>query len=123
MPFRLPAVGEPANASLHGTDADQAPRFSSLAANTSARYVDSLHSQSWVPSMASVLHPSANRWVVHLASRSDPDSEVTVELAMSKTTADDLAYAEAARIAAFNPDTPCSTTDIDSAANTGLPRC
>ena len=61
--------------------------------------------------MASVQHPSPNRWVVRLASRSDPDSEVTVELRMSKTTADKLAHLEAARIAALNPDTLCSTTD------------
>ena len=71
--------------------------------------------------MASVLHPSPNRWIVHLASRSDPDSEVTVELRMSKATADHLAHAEAARIAALNPDTPCSTTeDVGSAVLTIL---
>ena len=71
--------------------------------------------------MASVQHPSPNRWVVHLASRSDPDSEVTVELRMSKTTADRLAHLEAARIAALNPDTPFSTTeDVGSAVLTIL---
>ena len=53
--------------------------------------------------MAFVQHPSPNRWVVHLASRTDPDSEVTVELRMSKATADKLAHLEAARIAALNP--------------------
>ncbi len=61
--------------------------------------------------MATVQHPSPNHWVVHLASRSDPDSEVTVELRMSKATADKLAHLEAARIAALNPDAPCSTTE------------
>ena len=71
--------------------------------------------------MASVQHPSPNRWVVHLASRSDPDSEVTVELRMNKTTADRLAHLEAARIAALNPDTPFSTTeDVGSAVLTIL---
>ena len=60
--------------------------------------------------MASVQHPSPNRWVVNLASRSNPDSEVMVELHMSRTTAGKLARLEAARIVALNPDTPCSTT-------------
>ena len=40
---------------------------------------------------------------------------------MSKTTADHLAHAEAARIAALNPDTPCSATeDVGSAVLTIL---
>ena len=40
---------------------------------------------------------------------------------MSKTTADHLAHAEAARIAPLNPDTPCSATeDVGSAILTIL---
>lgn len=53
--------------------------------------------------MASVRHPSPGRWVVHLASQSASDSEVTVELRMSKATAENLAHAGACRIAALNP--------------------
>ena len=53
--------------------------------------------------MATVRHPSPKRWVVHLASQSASDSEVTVELRMSKTTAKNLAHAESCRIAALNP--------------------
>ena len=61
--------------------------------------------------MATVLNPSPNHWVVHLASRSDADSEVTVELRMSKATADNLARLVTAQIAELNPDTPCSTKE------------
>ena len=39
-----------------------------------------------------------------MASQSDPDSEVTVELRMSKATAQSLAHLEASRISALNPD-------------------
>lgn len=53
--------------------------------------------------MASVRHPSPKRWVVHLASQSASDSEVTVELRMSKATAKNLVHAESCRIAALNP--------------------
>ena len=53
--------------------------------------------------MASVRHPSPTRWVVHLASQSASDNEVTVELRMSKATADNLAHAETCRIAALQP--------------------
>ena len=53
--------------------------------------------------MASVRHPSPSRWVVHLASQSASDSEVTVEVRMSKATAENLAHAETCRIAALNP--------------------
>ena len=59
--------------------------------------------------MATVLNPSPNHWVVHLASRSDADSEVTVELRMSKATADRLARLVNAQMAELNSDTPCST--------------
>jgi len=69
--------------------------------------------------MASVHHPTPNRWVVHLASRSAPDSEVTVELRMSKATADKLAHLEAARIAALNPGA-ARTEDVGSAVLTIL---
>ena len=44
--------------------------------------------------MASVRHPSPTRWVAHLASTSEADSEVTVELRMSKATAENLVHAE-----------------------------
>ena len=53
--------------------------------------------------MASVLHPSPKRWVVHLASQSAWDSEVTVELRMNKTTAKNLADALFCRITALYP--------------------
>ena len=61
--------------------------------------------------MATVQNPSPNRWVVHLASRSDTDSEVTVELRMSKATADNLARLVTARTAELGPGTPCSTKE------------
>ena len=66
--------------------------------------------------MASVRHPSPTRWIIHLASRSESDSEVTVELRMSKATAENLAHAETCRIAALNTgprDLP--TEDVGSA--------
>ena len=52
--------------------------------------------------MASVRHPSPDRWVVHLASQSATDSEVTVELRMSRATAENLAHAQTCRIAGLN---------------------
>ena len=61
--------------------------------------------------MATVLNPSPNRWVVHLASQSDTDSEVTVELRMSKATADNLARLVTAQMAELNLGTPCSTKE------------
>ena len=71
--------------------------------------------------MASIQHPAPNHWVVHLASRSAPDSEVTVELRMSRATADNLAHLEAARIAALNPGTACpAKEDVGSAVLTIL---
>ena len=71
--------------------------------------------------MASVLHPSPNHWVVQLASRSDFDNEVTVELRMSKATADNLAHLEATRMAALDPDATCpATEDVGSAVLTIL---
>ena len=71
--------------------------------------------------MATVSHPSPNHWVLHLASQSDPDSEVTVELRMSKATAQSLAHLESSRIAALNPDanSPVSE-DVGSAILTIL---
>lgn len=66
--------------------------------------------------MATVQHPEPNRWVVHMASRSDPDSEVTVELRMGRTTADRLAYLEAERLAATGSGEGCpSEADVGSA--------
>ena len=61
--------------------------------------------------MATVRNPSPNHWVVHLASRSDADNEVTVELRMSKATADNLARLVTAQMAELNPGTPCSTKE------------
>ena len=61
--------------------------------------------------MATVLNPSPNHWVVYLASRADADSEVTVELRMSKATADNLARLVTAQMAELNPGTPCSTKE------------
>ena len=54
--------------------------------------------------MASVQRQSPTRWVVHMDSQSASDSEVTVELRMSKATADNLTRAERSRIAGLNPD-------------------
>ena len=69
--------------------------------------------------MATVLNPSPNHWVVHLASRSETDSEVTVELRMSKATADKLARLVTAQVAELHPGTPCSTSqDVGSAVLT-----
>ena len=53
--------------------------------------------------MASVRQSSPSRWVVHLASESEADSEVTVELRMSRAMAKNLAHAEGCRIAARDP--------------------
>ena len=53
---------------------------------------------------------------MHLTSQSPGDSEVTVELRMSKATADNLAHAETCRMAALNPgrkDVPAE--DVGSA--------
>jgi hypothetical protein len=61
--------------------------------------------------MATVLNPSPNHWVVHLASRSDADNEVTVELRMSKATADILARLVTSQVAELNPGTPCSAKE------------
>ena len=66
--------------------------------------------------MASVRHPSSDRWVVHLESQSATDSAVTVELRMSRATAENLAHVETCRIAALNPgrkDVPAE--DVGSA--------
>ncbi len=54
--------------------------------------------------MASVVQTSPNHWVVHLASRTESDSEITVELRMSRAVAESLARAEALRAAALDDD-------------------
>ena len=51
--------------------------------------------------MASVWHDGRDRWIVHLAARAK--SEVTVEVRMSRETAEKLAAREAARLQALNP--------------------
>ena len=62
------------------------------------------------------MHPSPTHWVVHLASRSDSDSEITVELRMGKATAASLAHAESSRNAALNPGrTDLPAADVGSA--------
>ena len=62
------------------------------------------------------MHPTPTRWVVHLASQSKTDSEVTVELRMSKATADNLAHVECSRIAGLNPGrTDLPAQDVGSA--------
>ena len=53
--------------------------------------------------MASIRQSSPERWVVHLASQSEADREVTVELRMSKATAERLTRSEASRVADLNP--------------------
>ena len=52
--------------------------------------------------MASVRRTSPARWLVHLASQSPFDSEVTVELRMSRALADNLARIEAYRVRALD---------------------
>ena len=61
--------------------------------------------------MATVLNPSPNHWLVHLASRSDADNEVTVELRMSKATADNFARLVTSQMAEFSPGTPFSAKE------------
>ena len=61
--------------------------------------------------MATVLNPSPNHWVVHLASRSDADNEVTVELLMSKATADNLARLVTSQMTELDPGLPCSAKE------------
>ena len=61
--------------------------------------------------MATVLKPSPNHWVVHLESQAAADSEVTVELRMSKATADKLARLVTGQMAEPNSGTPCSTKE------------
>lgn len=51
--------------------------------------------------MAMVWSDSPDRWVVELAGQ--PKSEVTVEVRMSRETAEKLAAREAARLQALNP--------------------
>lgn len=70
--------------------------------------------------MASVQHPEANRWVVHMASQSEPDDEVTIELHMSKADADKLASLEKAHMAAPNSDRDCPATDDVGSAVLGI---
>ena len=66
--------------------------------------------------MTSLTHPPPTRWVVHLASQSESDSEVTVELRMSKSTADNLANVECSRSAGPNPGrTDLPAEDVGSA--------
>lgn len=51
-----------------------------------------------------------------MASQSESDSEVTVELRMSKSTADNLAHVECSRIAGPNPGrTDLPAEDVGSA--------
>ena len=52
--------------------------------------------------MATVQQVSPDRWVVHLGSQED--SEVTIEVHMSREAAEKIAALEAKRIAKLNPD-------------------
>ena len=52
--------------------------------------------------MAWVQQLASDRWVVHLASPSK--SEITVEVHMSRTTAERIADQETSRIAKLNPE-------------------
>ena len=63
--------------------------------------------------MESVQQPAPNHRVVHLESRSPSDSEVMVELHISKAPAGKLAHLEAARIAALDLGTACPATEFD----------
>lgn len=51
--------------------------------------------------MATVWHDGRRRWVVHLAAQAE--SEVTIEVHMSRETAEKLATRETARLQALNP--------------------
>ena len=51
--------------------------------------------------MATVQHDGGDHWVVHLAG--EDKSEVTIEVHMSRETADKLAARETARLQALNP--------------------
>lgn len=51
--------------------------------------------------MATVSHVGRDHWVVHLAAKAQ--SEVTIEVRMSRDTAKKLAAREAARLQALNP--------------------
>lgn len=51
--------------------------------------------------MATVRRDGQDRWVVHLAAQAK--SEVTIEVGMSRETAEKLAAREAARLQALNP--------------------
>lgn len=51
--------------------------------------------------MATVQHEGQDRWVVHLAAQAT--SEVTIEVHMSRETAEKLAARETARLQALNP--------------------
>lgn len=64
----------------------------------SVRFLDSVKTRT----MASVRHPSRTRWVVHLASTSEADSEVAVELRMSRATAENLVHTGCSRMAKPN---------------------
>ena len=66
--------------------------------------------------MESVQQPAPNHRVVHLESRSAPDSEVTAQLRLSKAIADKLAHLEGARLAALDLGTACPTTEDDGSA-------
>ena len=63
--------------------------------------------------MASVWHDGRDRWVVHLASQAK--SEVTIEVCMSRETAEKLAARETARLQALNPGRDLPPEDVGTA--------
>ena len=63
--------------------------------------------------MASVWHDGHDRWVVHLAAQAK--SEVTIEVHMSRETAEKLASRETARLQALNPGRDLPPEDVGTA--------
>ena len=63
--------------------------------------------------MATVWHDGRDRWVVHLASPAR--SEVTIEVGMSRETAEKLAARETARLQALNPGRDDLPEDVGTA--------
>lgn len=63
--------------------------------------------------MASVRSVGQDRWIVHLTAKSK--SEVTIEVHMSRETAEKLAAREAARLQALNPGRDDVPDDVGTA--------
>lgn len=63
--------------------------------------------------MATVRHDGRDRWVVHLAAQRK--SEVTIEVHMSRETAEKIAARETARLQALNPGCDLAPEDVGTA--------